>query len=220
MPGAGHVSDAGHALGAACEHLIGLRSPQGWWKGELETNVTMDAEDLLLREFLGVRDDGDTADAARWIRSQQRDDGTWANYYGGPGDLSTTVEAYTALRLAGDPPGEPHMRAAAAFVRRGGGIGAARVFTRIWLALFGQWRWDDLPALPAEMIFLPPWCPLNVYDWACWARQTIVPLTVVAAHRPVRPLPFDLAELRTGRPARRGGHGEALGELDRVLRRA
>ncbi len=56
----------------------------GWWKGELETNVTMDAEDLLLREFLGIRTERQTAAAARWIRSRQRDDGTWATYYGGP----------------------------------------------------------------------------------------------------------------------------------------
>ncbi|MGI5228193.1 squalene--hopene cyclase [Actinoallomurus sp. CA-142502] len=210
------------ALDAATGHLLDLRSPRGWWKGELQTNVTMDAEDLLLREFLGVRTPRETAEAARWIRSQQREDGTWANFHGGPGDLSTTVEAYAALRLAGDAPDGPHMRAAREFVRREGGIEASRVFTRIWLAMFGQWSWDDLPVLPPELMFLPPWFPLNVYDWACWARQTIVPLTVVSAHRPVRPLPFDLAELRTGRPAARRpapGWETFFTALDRALHR-
>jgi squalene-hopene/tetraprenyl-beta-curcumene cyclase len=187
------------ALTAARAHLLSLQSPEGWWKGELETNVTMDAEDLLLRQFLGIRDDQDTADAAVWIRSQQRADGTWANFWGGPADLSTTIEAYVALRLAGDPADAGHMRRAAAYVRDQGGIEASRVFTRIWLALFGQWSWDDLPVMPPEMIYLPSWFPLNVYDWACWARQTVVPLTVVGSLRPVRPLPFDLPELRTGR---------------------
>ncbi|WP_051458025.1 squalene--hopene cyclase [Microbispora sp. ATCC PTA-5024] len=216
------VREAEAALSAARDHLLGLQSPEGWWKGELQTNVTMDAEDLLLREFLGVRTAEDTAGAARWIRSQQRADGTWATFHGGPGDLSTTVEAYVALRLAGDPPEAPHMRAAAAFAREAGGVEATRVFTRIWLALFGQWPWDDLPVLPPEMILLPPWFPLNVYDWACWARQTIVPLTIVSAHRPVRPLPFGIAELRTGR---RPGHGRRTGwdaafdALDRALHR-
>jgi squalene-hopene/tetraprenyl-beta-curcumene cyclase len=210
------------ALDAAIDHLLDLRSPRGWWKGELQTNVTMDAEDLLLREFLGVRTRSETAGAARWIRSQQREDGTWANFHGGPGDLSTTVEAYAALRLAGDPSDAPHMRAARDFVLREGGIEASRVFTRIWLAMFGQWSWDALPVLPPELMFLPPWFPLNVYDWACWARQTIVPLTIVSAHRPVRPLPFDLAELRTGRPpARRPAPGweTAFAALDRALHR-
>ena len=90
------------------------------------------------------------------------------------------------------------MKRAREVVRELGGIEASRVFTRIWLALFGEWRWNDLPALPPEVILLPSWFPLNIYDFACWARQTIVPLTIVAAHRPCRPLPFSLSELRVG----------------------
>ncbi|GAA3929066.1 squalene--hopene cyclase [Actinomadura viridis] len=210
------------ALESARDHLLGLQSPAGWWKGELETNVTMDAEDLMLREFLGIRTAEETAEAAVWIRSQQRSDGSWATFYEGPPDLSTTIEAYVALRLAGDPPEDVHMRRAAAFVVGAGGIEASRVFTRIWLALFGQWSWDELPVMPPEMMYLPSWLPLNVYDWACWARQTIVPLTIVGSLRPVRALPFDLPELRTGmrprRPAgRRPGWGTAFQGLDRVL---
>ena len=148
----------------------------------------MDAEDLLLREFLGVADDAPIAAAARWIRSKQRDDGTWANFYGGPGDLSTTVEAYLALRLAGDPPDAPHMKLACDWIIDHGGVEATRVFTRIWLALSGLWSWDDLPVIPPELIYLPSWFPLNIYDWGCWARQTIVALAVVQSFRPSRPL--------------------------------
>jgi len=194
--GASAAQTARTALDQAVGHLLGLQHDQGWWQGELETNVTMDAEDLLLREFLAIRTAEQTAAAARWIRSGQRADGTWANFRGGPADLSTTVEAYVALRLAGDAPDAEHMSRAAAWIRAAGGIPATRVFTRIWLAMFGQWSWDDLPVIPPEMIYLPAWFPLNVYDWACWARQTIVPLTVVCTLRPVRSLPFTLNELR------------------------
>ncbi|HVB06988.1 MAG TPA: squalene--hopene cyclase [Acidimicrobiales bacterium] len=189
---------ARETLVRARDHLLARQSPAGWWKGDLETNVTMDAEDLMLREFLGVRDEEETAAAARWIRSHQRDDGTWANFFGGPGDLSTTVEAYVALRLAGDSPQAPHMAAAARFVREQGGLEATRVFTHIWLALFGLWPWEDLPAVPPEVMYLPPTVPFNIYEFGCWARQTVVALTVVIAYRPVRPLPFGLEELRSG----------------------
>jgi squalene-hopene/tetraprenyl-beta-curcumene cyclase len=176
---------------------------EGWWKGELETNVTMDAEDLLLRQFLGIRTERQTAGAAKWIRSRQRDDGTWATYYGGPPDLSTTIEAYVALRLAGDAVDDPHMRRASTYIRQAGGIGASRVFTRIWLALFGQWPWERLPVMPPELMLLPPSIPLNIYDFACWARQTVVALTVISAHRPVRELSVDIGELDVGpAPAR------------------
>jgi squalene-hopene/tetraprenyl-beta-curcumene cyclase len=92
------------------------------------------------------------------------------------------------------------MLAAAEFVRAHGGLGAARVFTRLWLALFGEWSWDDLPVMPPELIFLPAWFPLNIYDFACWARQTVVALTVVAHFRPNRPLGFTIDELKVPVP--------------------
>jgi squalene-hopene/tetraprenyl-beta-curcumene cyclase len=112
------------------------------------------------------------------------------------------------------------------------------VFTHVWLALFGLWSWDEVPALPPEIVLLPRWAPLNIYDFACWARQTIVALALVKAHRPVRPLGFSLEELHVrdssappagtaataGRetdPARARGsswQGRLLGWLDRLLR--
>ena len=199
-------------LDRARDNVLGLQHRHGWWQGELETNVTMDAEDLLLREFLGLHDDAAIAAAARWIRSQQRDDGTWANFFGGPGDLSTTVEAYVALRLAGDEPDAPHMKQACDWIIGRGGVEATRVFTRLWLALSGRWSWDELPVIPPELIYLPSWFPLNIYDWGCWARQTIVALAVVQSFRPSRPLPFTIDELRAspggrppGTPRARGG---------------
>jgi squalene-hopene/tetraprenyl-beta-curcumene cyclase len=222
-------SEAKVALELAREHLLSLQDDAGWWRGELQTNVTMDAEDMLLREFLGIRRADETERSAAWIRSQQREDGTWSNFYGGPGELSTTIEAYWALRLAGDEPQAAHMRAAAEFIRSEGGLECARVFTHVWLALFGLWSWERVPALPPEVILLPSWVPLNVYDFACWARQTIVALSVVKAHRPVHELPFGLDELRVDErelgeaaaaaarqaPSRRGVW---LGRLDHLLR--
>jgi squalene-hopene/tetraprenyl-beta-curcumene cyclase len=196
----GPLAAVRHATDRAREHLLALQDPAGWWKGELATNVTMDAEDLLLREFLGIRTPEQSAASARWIRSQQRADGTWATFHGGPAELSTTVEAYVALRLCGDAADEPHMKSATAWIQANGGVERTRVFTRIWLALFGLWDWERLPVMPPELVFLPPQVPLNVYDWACWARQTVVPLTVVSHFRPVRPLPFGIDELHTGAP--------------------
>jgi squalene-hopene/tetraprenyl-beta-curcumene cyclase len=222
-------SEAKVALELAREHLLSLQDAAGWWRGELQTNVTMDAEDMLLREFLGIRRAEETERSAAWIRSQQRADGTWSNFHGGAGELSTTIEAYWALRLAGDEPEQEHMRIAADFIRGEGGLERARVFTHVWLALFGLWSWERVPALPPEVVLLPASVPLNVYDFACWARQTIVALSVVKAHRPVHTLPFALDELRVqGRahpdgaaqppqpaPSRRGVW---LGRLDRLLR--
>jgi len=213
---------AGSALARARERLLALQSPAGWWRGELQTNVTMDAEDLLLREFLGIRERAQTDRAATWIRSQQRADGTWANFNGGPPELSTTIEAYVALRLAGDAPEAEHMHEAAAYIRGAGGIERARVFTHIWLALFGLWPWEQVPALPPELILLPSSAPLNIYDFACWARQTVVALTIVVSARPQHSLPFELEELHGEQPwtpaTPKSKWGARLALLDRALR--
>ncbi|MCY4194719.1 MAG: squalene--hopene cyclase [bacterium] len=189
---------AQQCLDRARDRLLSLQDIKGWWKDELETNVCIEAEDLFLREFLGIADAETTRKTANWIRHSQRADGTWSTFYQGPADLSVTVEAYWALRYAGDPADAAHMVKAADYIRSEGGLEASRVFTRIWMALFGLWRWEDLPALPPEVILLPKQVPLNIYDFACWARQTVVALTVVGAHRPVRPMGISLDEIRTG----------------------
>src|SRR6185436_19173114 len=105
---------ARRALARGSKHLVGLQHKDGWWKGELETNVTIDAEDLFVRHFLGILTPEQKEATARWIRSKQREDGSWATFFGGPADVSTTVEAYVALRLAGDPAEAQHMLRAAA----------------------------------------------------------------------------------------------------------
>ena len=82
------------------------------------------------------------------------------------------------------PPRPTHMRRAAAFIRDAGGVETSRVFTRMWLSLIALWSWDAVPTLPPEQILLPPRAPLSVYQFGCWARQTIVALSVVTALQP------------------------------------
>jgi squalene-hopene/tetraprenyl-beta-curcumene cyclase len=214
--------DARGALEGAREYLKRTQDRQGFWKGELETNVTMDAEDVLLRYFLGVLSDEVLARAAARIRSRQREDGPWPTFYGGPGELSATVEAYVTLKLAGDSPADPHMARAAGWAREHGGVASTRVFTHVWLAMLGRWDWEELPVVPPELVFLPAGWPLSIWSFGCWARQTIVALSVISAHRPSRPLPFDIDELDSGTPPRRrrpGALGTFFLALDRALHR-
>jgi squalene-hopene/tetraprenyl-beta-curcumene cyclase len=119
----------------------------------------------------------------------QRGDGSWGQYYGAPGDLSTSVECYFALKLGGMSPSQEPLRKARSFILSQGGLPRVRVFTKIWLALFGQWDWRGLPNMPPEMIFLPRWAPFNIYHFSSWARATVVPLLIVFTRRPVCPLP-------------------------------
>lgn len=205
-------------LDAAIGRLYELQQPGGCWCGELESNVTMTAQYIMLLEFLRVRDDETTRKLVNEILARQRPDGTWSLYWDGEPDLAATIEAYAALRIAGFDADDPRLAAARRFAEDSGGIGAARVFTRIWLALFGLWPWEEIPQLPPELVLMRPEMPLSVYDFSCWARQTIVPLTVVMHYRPVRNLPPGRAcrELDLGPAPRKS----TLGKLsDRLLAR-
>ncbi len=180
----------------------------GYWWAELESNATMDAEYLLLTHFLGARDEAIWRGVAQDIRNYQRPDGTWAMYFGAPGDLSTSIECYFALKLLGDSPDAPHMARAREFIRARGGIARARTFTRIWLALFGQWSWDELPSMPPELMLLPPSAPLSIYRFSSWARGTIVPLLLLMNDRPLCAIPDSarLDELRVPGALPRAAH--------------
>ena len=179
----------------AVDWLIDNQDPAGWWCGELETNVTMTAEHVLLLRFLGVPVDNIRDGAMVHILRNQRDDGSWGNYYGAPADLSTTIEAYVALKVLGVDPGSDPMVRALTVIHRLGGLAKARVFTKMWLALFGAYPWEGVPSMPPELIYLPASVPFNLYDFACWARGTIAPLLIVLTDRPVRPLGCELKEL-------------------------
>src|SRR6266498_183584 len=189
----------------AVERLLSLQHPDGWWKGELESNATMIAEHLFLLHFLGLRDAETDRLLANELLARRRADGTWSIWFEGPDDLSVTVEAYTALKLAGVDAGD----ATRDYIQRSGGVARTRIFTRAFLALIGQWPWRRLAHVPVELVLLPAQGPLSVYDFACWARQTMVALSVVEALQPVRPSPVDLSEI--------GGRKTAHSRAPRLL---
>ncbi len=192
-PRAAPRDDLDDSIDRGIENLLSLQAEDGFWWAELEANATMAAEHLLLERFLGTNDEEREQGIARYLLSLQSKDGSWATYWGGPGDVSITTEAYFALKLAGIDPERDEMRRARTFVRGHGGAGATRIFTKLWLALFGQFEWSAMPAMPPEAILLPPSSPLNIYAFASWARATIVPILVVWAYQPVVPVPAEAA---------------------------
>ncbi|APG24942.1 squalene--hopene cyclase [Syntrophotalea acetylenica] len=174
----------------AIDWLADNQEKEGFWVGMLESNSCIEAEWILAMHLLGVKDDPKYDKVVQAILNEQREDGSWAVYYQAPaGDINATVEAYAALRAAGFKADDVRLAKARNWIFQHGGLRQVRVFTRYWLALIGEWPWEETPALAPEMIYLPSWCPLNIYDFACWARATLVPLTILSVRRPVKPLP-------------------------------
>lgn len=173
----------------AVQYALNIQHKEGYWQGALDSNCTMEAEYLLLLYFLGINDVTLKSKVMNYILKNQQLDGSWSLYYQGPGDLSTTVECYFALMLTGVSKNETFMQLAKNFILANGGLSQVRVFTKIWLALFGQWSWTKIPMISPEIIFLPSWFPINIYDFASWARATILPLSIVMAKKPLKPIP-------------------------------
>ena len=122
---------------------------------------------------------------------RQLPDGGWNIYYGGPSEVNASVKAYFALKLAGHSADLPFMQEARANILRLGGIPRMNTFSKLYLALLGQFPWHYLPSIPVEMILLPNWAPFNLYRMSSWSRAMLVPLAIINHFKPTRDLGKD-----------------------------
>ncbi len=179
-------------LRAAIDWVKIRQADDGMWCGPLETNCCMEAQWILAMKFIDF-DDHKKTKVLQYILDRQREDGSWDVYYGSEqGDINTTLECYFALRVSGFDPDEPALAKARKWLIENKWTERIRVFTKYWLALFGEWPWAHTPVIPPEIVFLPKWCPFNIYDFASWARATMMPITILCSRRPIKELPENL----------------------------
>src|SRR5262249_41473958 len=185
------------AIARASGALLTLQYPAGYWQGLVESAPHLEAQYVFANRLLGrQRPEQDRRMAERLLALQQGDGG-WTLAPGQPSHLSTSIEAYLALKLAGLGADEPALARARDLVHSRGGLAGAGMFTRFWLACFGQFPWSGVPRVPVEMVILPTWAPLNIYRLASWTRAVLVPFALLMVHRPeVRvPAEADVREL-------------------------
>lgn len=185
------------AIAKSQDYLLSIQKSDGHWCAELESNVTITAEVVLLHKIWGTDQQRPLNKAETYLRSQQRRHGGWELYYGDGGELSTTVEAYMALRLLGVDPTDPVLVRAKKFILQRGGISKTRIFTKMHLALIGCYDWGGLPSIPPSIMLLPKASPFTIYEMSSWARGSTVPLLIVFDRKPIFKLdtPINLDEL-------------------------
>ena len=172
------------AIAEARDALIAQQNEKGYWLYELEADCTIPAEYIMMMHFLDEIDAPLEAKIANHLRARQAEHGGWPLYHNGELDLSCTIKAYYALKLAGDNPLAPHMAKARAAILERGGAAKANVFTRIALALFGELPWRGVPYIPVEIMLLPKWFPFHIDKVSYWSRTVMVPLFILCTRKP------------------------------------
>jgi len=214
----------------AARDLRERRRRDGHWVFPLEADATISSEFILLMHHLGEVDTALQAELAAYVRSLQAEHGGWPLFHGGGLNVSASVKAYYALRLAGDPADAPHLVRAREAILAHGGAAASNVFTLYTLALFEQVPWTAVPAMPVELVLMPRWFPANIWAMSYWSRTVVVPLLIIAALKPKarNPQGIGVRELFTTPPEAERGYlrnptgswqGAAFLTLDAVLKR-
>jgi len=206
------------------------QNPDGHWVFELEADATIPAEYIILNHFLGTPNAEAEIKIAGYLRrTQSQDHGGWPLYYDGDFNISASVKAYYALKMAGDDINAPHMVTARNAIIGYGGAARANVFTRIMLALFEQVPWRAVPVIRVETMLLPKWSIFHIDKVSYWSRTVMVPLFVLATLKPkaANPSKVDISELFVVPPdleknymINPSGHwiGAALLKVDWLLR--
>jgi squalene-hopene/tetraprenyl-beta-curcumene cyclase len=177
------------AIERGSDHLLSLQIDGSYWLGELEADSTLESDYIYYLHVLGKTDTKRITKLANYVRQKQLADGGWSIYPGGPSELNATCKAYFALKLAGDFPDVPHMTLARETVHRLGGLERSNSYVRFYLAVAGAVGWELVPAILPEMMLLPNWFYLNIYEMSSWTRGIVIPMAILSALRPDWRLP-------------------------------
>jgi squalene-hopene/tetraprenyl-beta-curcumene cyclase len=177
------------AIENGANHLVSLQAEEGYWLGELEADTTLESDYIYYLYVLGKADPERIAKLANYVRRRQLPDGGWNIFPGGPSDLNATCKAYFALKLVGDDVNAPHMTQARETVHRLGGLELTNSYVRFYLALIGAVGWELVPSIPPELLLLPNWFYLNIYEMSSWTRGIVIPMAILSALRPDWRLP-------------------------------
>jgi squalene-hopene/tetraprenyl-beta-curcumene cyclase len=176
-------------IGRAQRWLLERQHPEGYWQAALEANGEMNAEFIIFNRFMGLEPEPALdARLKKHLLDIQQPDGSWNLFPGGEGHLSTTIEAYFALKLTGMRAGDEPMMQCRRWVLAKGGIAKAGTLARFYLAAMNQVPWHSTPVLPVEIALLPRWFPVNMYELSSWARGTLFALMVMQAQKPAAEL--------------------------------
>lgn len=165
--------------------LIGIlrkdQSPDGSWTYPFETGLTTDAYMIILLRTMELHDEELIRRLTERILSRQEKNGAWKLFYDEEdGNLTATIECYYALLYSSYLSKEDQrLMAAKKFILAKGGIGKAGIYSKVFLAITGQYKWPAFSPLPIELILLPLQFPINFYSFSVFGRANIAPILIL-----------------------------------------
>jgi squalene-hopene/tetraprenyl-beta-curcumene cyclase len=195
-------SAAEPAIRRAAGWLASLQQRDGHWCAELTADTTLEADYVLFQLWLyppvnGVWEPETRTvidKAARAILDRQLPDGGLNIFTGGPSEVSASVKAYFALKLAGIPLADKRMTRLRDRILEMGGIQASNSYVKVNLSLFDLYPRQYCPSIPPEVVLLPF---DFLYQMSAWTRAIVVSLSILHASNPRMPVPegFHLDEI-------------------------
>jgi squalene-hopene/tetraprenyl-beta-curcumene cyclase len=178
------------AVDASRRYLFSIQNrEEGYWCGELGADTTLVSDYILLHRLLGTEDSARSQKCAVEILNRQNADGGWPIFNDGPSNISASVKAYFALKMAGYSPDHPQLAKARERILAMGGVTEVNTFTKIYLCFLGQYDYDAVPAIPPEIVLFPNWFWFNIYEISSWSRAILVPLSIAYAKKPFKKIP-------------------------------
>ena len=173
---------------------------EGCYVYELEADTTIPSEFIILMHFRGEVDIKLQDKIKKYLLINQDKKGGWPLFFDGEPNLSASVKAYFALKLAGEKETSKAMIKAKKLIHEMGGAQNVNVFTKITLALFGQISWRNIPFMPPEIMRFPKWFPFTIYKISYWSRTVLIPLLIIMYKKPSanNPNVKNINELFTG----------------------
>src|SRR5580693_5373663 len=134
----------------AADHLLSLQHDDGYWCALLTADTTLESDYILLQLWMYAPTDGvwnppnraQINRAAERILSKQLPDGGFNIYVKGPSEISASVKAYFALKVAGLLVEDERMIRLRDRIIALGGIQAANSYTKVNLSLFDLYPRD------------------------------------------------------------------------------
>jgi squalene-hopene/tetraprenyl-beta-curcumene cyclase len=193
---------AEQAMRRAGAYLTAQQQRDGHWCAELTADTTLESDYILFQLWLYRPVNGvwhpETRPlidrAVRSILDRQLPDGGFNIYVSGPSEVSASVKAYFALKLAGVSIESGPMVRLRERILELGGIQAANSWVKVNLSLFDLYPREYCPSIPPELALLP--FDL-LYQMSSWTRAIVISLSIVHAANPKAPAPagFQLDEL-------------------------